>query len=84
MAKRFRKLCPSCQQLFLGRRDAKTCGERCRKRLQRARLSDGLGADVTDQNRNSVFGASFTPSKVAAARRQEGGRPCNLTILTAP
>jgi len=74
MAKRFRKLCPSCQQLFLGRRDAKTCGERCRKRLQRARVSDGLGADMTDRSQANVFGASFAPTKVAAARRQEGGR----------
>jgi len=74
MAKRFRKLCPSCQQLFLGRRDAKTCGERCRKRLQRARVSDGLGADMTDRSQAGIFATRFVPTKVAAARRQEGGR----------
>jgi hypothetical protein len=74
MAKRFRKVCPSCQQLFLGRRDARTCGERCRKRLQRARMSDGLGTDIPDKSQSRVFGANFTPTKVAAARRQEGGR----------
>jgi hypothetical protein len=74
MAKRFRKVCPSCQQLFLGRRDARTCGERCRKRLQRARMSDGLGADMSDKSQSRVFGANFAPTKVAAARRQEGGR----------
>lgn len=38
MAHRVRKLCPACQQLFVGRRDAKTCSDRCRKRLQRARV----------------------------------------------
>lgn len=37
MAHKVRKQCISCQHLFVGRRDAKTCSERCRKRLQRAR-----------------------------------------------
>lgn len=74
MAKRFRKLCPSCQQLFLGRRDAKTCGERCRKRLQRARISDGLGAEPPTNSRNPGFGINFAGPKMSAVRRQEGDR----------
>jgi hypothetical protein len=31
------KICVGCQRLFEGRRDAKTCSPRCRKRFQRAR-----------------------------------------------
>jgi hypothetical protein len=37
MARQKTKLCPSCQQVFRGRKDAKTCSDRCRKRLQRAK-----------------------------------------------
>lgn len=73
MAKRSRKLCPSCQQLFLGRRDAKTCSERCRKRLQRARVSDGLGAGPARQPQAGVFGANYIGPKAAAVRRLEEG-----------
>jgi hypothetical protein len=32
------KTCLSCRELFVARRDAKTCSVRCRKRLQRAVL----------------------------------------------
>jgi hypothetical protein len=31
------KICIGCHSLFQGRRDAKTCSARCRKRYQRAK-----------------------------------------------
>src|SRR5665811_38094 len=37
MAHQKTKICISCHQLFRGRRDAKTCSERCRKRAQRVK-----------------------------------------------
>ena len=47
MAKKVTKQCPSCRQLFVGRRDAKTCSERCRKRLQRATMATAHEAKPT-------------------------------------
>jgi len=37
MSRNKTKLCLGCQRLFEGRRDAKTCSPRCRKRFQRAK-----------------------------------------------
>lgn len=39
MAHQRSKLCPSCHTVFRGRKDARTCSDRCRKRLQRATAS---------------------------------------------
>jgi len=39
MARQKTKICLSCQRVFRGRADARTCSERCRKRLQRAKAS---------------------------------------------
>jgi hypothetical protein len=38
MARQKKKTCLYCYAPLCGRRDAKTCSPRCRKRLQRARL----------------------------------------------
>ena len=38
MARQKKKTCLYCYAPLSGRRDAKTCSARCRKRLQRARL----------------------------------------------
>lgn len=75
MARRVRKVCPSCQQLFVGRRDAKTCSERCRKRLQRARLL--LDKDVvlnfgpSSQNAVGVFNNRYSNTEAMASRRSQ-------------
>jgi len=39
MARQKTKICLSCQRVFRGRADARTCSERCRKRLQRAKAA---------------------------------------------
>ena len=73
MARRVRKLCPACQQLFIGRRDAKTCSERCRKRLQRARISahkELMAAFGANANSIGVFDGRYE-GKAMAARRTE-------------
>jgi hypothetical protein len=38
MARQKKKTCLYCYAPLSGRRDAKTCSDRCRKRLQRTRL----------------------------------------------
>jgi len=38
MARQKKRTCLYCYAQLTGRRDAKTCSDRCRKRLQRARL----------------------------------------------
>ena len=39
------KICLGCTRRFEGRRDAKTCSARCRKRVQRARSAYSLSDD---------------------------------------
>ncbi|HXY18115.1 MAG TPA: hypothetical protein VEH48_01685, partial [Candidatus Nitrosopolaris sp.] len=39
MARQVNKVCQSCQKVFKGRPNAKTCSDRCRKRLQRAKTA---------------------------------------------
>jgi hypothetical protein len=38
MARQRKKICLYCYKPFIGRADAKTCSDRCRKGIQRARL----------------------------------------------
>jgi hypothetical protein len=45
MAKKI-KICMGCACLFEGRRDAKTCSDRCRKRYQRARPFFQMGSSM--------------------------------------
>jgi hypothetical protein len=68
MARQKKKTCLYCYEPLNGRRDAKTCSARCRKRLQRARLL--LEKDLHDSSRlnsrNKSFGYSG-PVKVSEA-----------------
>lgn len=44
-----RKRCPVCRRDFEGRRDKKTCSDRCKKRLQRAvPISERMVEDFTE------------------------------------
>jgi predicted nucleic acid-binding Zn ribbon protein len=74
MAHRVRKQCISCMQLFVGRRDAKTCSERCRKRLQRARLlnyaNHGMGMAVDGAQAIGRFDSRYASGKAMASRRR--------------
>jgi hypothetical protein len=54
MSKNIKKFCHACKQPFIGRRDAKTCSARCRKRLQRAAQ---FVVDESDKFKESVVHA---------------------------
>jgi hypothetical protein len=57
MARQKKKTCLYCYAPLSGRRDAKTCSDRCRKRLQRARLllerdlTKNLGLSIPNKTR---------------------------------
>jgi len=78
MARRKTKICLSCQRVFRGRADARTCSERCRKRLQRAKAAvetevehiehsakeavEGLEAKLTSHATEEGFAAGVVAS----------------------
>ncbi|HET9721868.1 MAG TPA: hypothetical protein VFP32_02450, partial [Candidatus Saccharimonadales bacterium] len=55
MARKVTKQCPACKQLFTARRDAKTCSERCRKRMQRAIKALAAEAEVAKTGLESAL-----------------------------
>ena len=71
MARKTNKICISCNQTFRGRRDARTCSERCRKRAQRAKnlLTSEVGQ--IKQSAEKIF--SGIESEIRPVFVTEGG-----------
>lgn len=78
MAHHKRKTCLYCYTPLIGRRDAKTCSPRCRKRLQRARLllEENIGNAIEPGFSSEIPGrvvpssGGFVLAKASASRRQ--------------
>ena len=66
------KTCVACGNPFFGRRDAKTCGIRCRKALQRLRDAAGSMGDSKSQNPNGY--SRHTASGTSAGARPSSAR----------
>jgi hypothetical protein len=66
MARQKKKTCLYCYAPLSGRRDAKTCSARCRKRLQRARL-------LLEHDLEQKFGSTDTV-RVDLAKHRLAGR----------
>lgn len=58
MSHRRKKICLFCYTPFEGRRDAKTCSDRCRKGLQRSKVMYEEAARVAEQQ-NGYMGRHY-------------------------
>lgn len=65
MARQKKKTCLYCYAPLSGRRDAKTCSPRCRKRLQRARV-------LLEHDLEQKFGSPKLQSTLAKAGTARG------------
>lgn len=83
------RICRGCYQPFAGRRDARTCSPRCRKRLQRTR--DEINGDYrhsvprhnADAARRRNDGTSVVARPASARRSIRGGKHLLIIILGA-
>jgi hypothetical protein len=66
MPRQKKKTCLYCYAPLCGRRDAKTCSARCRKRLQRARL-------LLEHDLEQKFGSADT-ARVGLIKHRVAGR----------
>lgn len=81
------RICRGCYQPFPGRRDARTCSPRCRKRLQRTR--DEINGDYRhssptqsgDAAKRRNDGTSVVARPASARRSARGGKHLLIIIL---